>query len=217
MNRRNALESNALLGRQSQFAGAPGDTSVDQVSDEIGGECAAAPDVGGTNAQLALVRPVDAEVDIEVMKAIPKSFAVEDEKSANWLVRKVVAARQYAQKVKEWSEIEQRRAEREEASLMFLFGRQLERWCKGEIDKLAGRRKSINLPSGTVGFRHIGCSLQVDDERAVLDWAASECPDAVTTVTKLSRSTLVANFKETGLVPPHGVHLEPETDKFYVR
>ena len=44
--------------------------------------------------------------------------------------------------------------EREEKTLMFLFGRQIEDWAKAEIEKLRGRRKSINLPGGTVGFRH---------------------------------------------------------------
>src|SRR4051794_28526957 len=58
--------------------------------------------------------PQDAEVDTEVLRSVPKMFVIEDEKSASWLVRKILAARAYASRVKAWSEAEQRRAAREE-------------------------------------------------------------------------------------------------------
>ena len=39
--------------------------------------------------------PGDADVDLEVLKSVPKAFAIDCEEHANWLVRKIVAARQY--------------------------------------------------------------------------------------------------------------------------
>src|SRR4051794_29700288 len=78
----------------------------------------------------------DADVDLEVLKTVPKQFRIDDEQSANWLVRKVIAAREYGERVKAWAEQERRRAEREERTLMFLFGRQIEVWAKCEIEKL---------------------------------------------------------------------------------
>src|SRR5882724_2767884 len=83
-----------------------------------------------------LTSPLDAEVDVEVLKAIPKAFAIEDERSVNWLIKKIVAARAYADRIKDWAEQEQRRAVREEATLLFLFGRQAEVWARAEIEKL---------------------------------------------------------------------------------
>lgn len=163
----------------------------------------------------AVANPVDAEVDVEVLKVVPEQFCIEDEKTANWLVRKVIEARQYAQRVKLWAELEQRRAEREEETLLFLFGRQLQTWVRGHIAN--GRKKSMNLPSGTVGFRKVNASLQVDDEHAVLVWAKANCPKAVVTVEKLSRTELKAHFEQTGEVPDVGVRLEPERESFSIR
>ena len=64
--------------------------------------------------------PLDAEVDLEILKTVPKQFSIDSEKAANWLIRKVLNARNYAAAVKEWAAREQRRAEREEQTLMFL-------------------------------------------------------------------------------------------------
>lgn len=160
---------------------------------------------------------VDAEVDMEVLKTVPKRFEITDESSANWLVRKLVAAREYAEKVKLWAEQERRRAEREETTLLFLFGRQIETWAKGEIEKLGGRRKSICLPAGTVGFRKVNACLQIDDEQAVLIWAKSNCPHAVVVTEKLSKSELKAHFEASGELPEVGVHVEPEKNSFTIR
>ena len=41
-------------------------------------------------------------------------IGVHDAESAAWVVRRVVEARQYAQRVRVWAEVEQRRAEAEE-------------------------------------------------------------------------------------------------------
>ncbi|HWE04319.1 MAG TPA: host-nuclease inhibitor Gam family protein [Tepidisphaeraceae bacterium] len=164
-----------------------------------------------------LTSPLDAEVDIEVMKLVPKRFAVEDEKSANWLVRRIIAARQYGLHVKAWAQHEQRRAEREEMTLLFLFGRQIEMWTRDEIQKLGGRRKSIALPSGTVGFRTEGVKLVVDDEDAVLVWVRTNLPAAIQIEEKLKKSVLNQHFDATGEIPDAGVHVESPREKFSIR
>src|SRR5439155_13447674 len=119
--------------------------------------------------------PADAEVDIEVLRVVPKQFAIDSQESCNWLIRKIVAAREYAAHVKEFAETEVRRAQREEMTLMFLFGRQAECCARAEVEQFHGRRKSLNLPAGVIGFRHVNPSLQVDDELVVLAWAKENC------------------------------------------
>jgi hypothetical protein len=160
---------------------------------------------------------LDAEVDLELLKSVPKQFAVVDAKTANWVVRKIVSAREYADHIKQWATLETRRAEREEITLMFLFGRQLEAWSKAEIEKLGGRKKSLSLPAGTVGLRTEPTRLIVDDEDVVLTWVRHHLPDAVEIVEKLKKTILNDHFKHTGDVPDAGIHLEPEREKFYVR
>src|SRR4051812_12532619 len=75
-----------------------------------------------------------------------EAFVLDDEKKVNWVVRKIVEARAYRQRVKRWAEHEQHGAEAEEERLLFLFGNQLEMWAATEIAKLNGRRKSLHLP-----------------------------------------------------------------------
>ena len=50
---------------------------------------------------------------------------------------------------------------------MFLFGRQLEHWAKDAIVKLNGKRKSLALPAGTVGFRGVAAKMVIDDQKEV--------------------------------------------------
>lgn len=159
----------------------------------------------------------DPETDIEVLRTIPKQFRIDSHESANWLVRKVMASRSYAISVKEWCERELARADREEHTLMFLFGRQLEDWAKAEVAKLNGRRKSIGLPAGTVGFRSIPTALQVDNESQVIEWCKRNLTPAVVIVEKLSRAVLKEHFEKTGEAPENGAHVETSVEKLFIR
>lgn len=168
-------------------------------------------------AALAVVHPGDPEVDIEVLKSVPKDFCIDSEERANWLIRKIVAARSYSEHVQAWCEQEQRRAAREEQTLLFLFGRQIEMWAKSEIAKLKGKRKSLNLPAGCIGFRSVSPRLIVDDEGAVLRWAKIHLPDAVVITEKLAKSVINEHAEKEGVIPDEGVHLEPASEKFFIR
>lgn len=168
-------------------------------------------------SEVPLVHPADADLDLEVLKGIPKGFVIDSEEKANWLVRKVGEARKYSEHVKEWADRELRRAAREEQMLMFLFGRQIESWTRDEIDKLRGRRKSLNLPAGSVGFRSTPPRIVVDDETQVLLWAKRFLPTAVIVVEKLAKSILNDHCGTTGEIPEVGVHVESAGEKFYIK
>lgn len=166
---------------------------------------------------LPAIQPCDAEVDVEVLESVPQQFTITDEKTANWLVKKVVAAREYGLRVKTWAEQEQRRTQREEQSLMFLFGRQIETWVRDQIAAAGGRRKSLALPAGAVGFRTINSKLVVDDERIVIAWARTNCEKAIVVMEKLSKSSLDEHFEQTGELPEGGAHVEPAAERFYIK
>lgn len=177
---------------------------------------------GAVAAELVLpaseaIASADTEAERELLATIPSAFAITGPESANWLVRRIVAARRYGDQVKEWAERERRRAEREESALLYLFGPQIERWARGEVEKLNGRRKSVALPAGTVGFRATNPSLQVDDEQAVMRWARENCDGAIVVVEKLSRTALKQHFEATGEMPSEGAHVEPGGEKFFIR
>ena len=103
----------------------------------------------------AVFRPEDTNFE----PAVDEGFCVRDESSANWVIRKIAECRSYAERVTVWAAAEIRRAEKEEEFFLFRFGGQLERWASEEIRKLKGRRKSLNLPAGAVGFRR---AIEVD-------------------------------------------------------
>jgi hypothetical protein len=117
---------------------------------------------------------------------VPERFSVNDDSSANWVVRKILEARAYARHCQEWCERELARARRDEEFFLFRFGRQLEEYAKEQIEREKGRRKSVNLPAGTIGFRKEGPKLVVDDEAVVIAWAKQHLPDAVQIVERLT-------------------------------
>jgi hypothetical protein len=152
--------------------------------------------------------------DLQAM--VPDQFEVRDRASAEWLVRKVVEADAYIDRVKHQANREIRRTQRERDFLLFRYGPQLERWTRQQLEQTKGRRKSVLLLAGTVGFRQTCAKLVVDDQMAVIKWAKRFCTSAVVVVERLSRSTLKSHLTTTGELPA-GAHLEPARQKFYVK
>lgn len=164
-------------------------------------QCAAIPDTS------------DAETP-----SVPEAFHIHDEKSANWVVRKIVEARAYREHVRDWAERETRRAERDEAFFLQRYGGELEAWLRHRLAEVGGRRRSIALPGGTVGYRRQPPKLLVTDEPAVIAWAGLVCPDAVETVTRsrLRRRVLTDHVMQTGELPPAGAALQAEQDRLHI-
>jgi hypothetical protein len=119
-----------------------------------------------------------------------QGFSIDNADRANWLVRRIIEARAYADRVRTWSAREERRAKRDEQRLMYLFGRQLEIWTSQELVANGDKRKSIRLPAGTVGFNRIGPKLVIEDRSAVTDWAREHLPEAIITKEHLSKSVI---------------------------
>jgi phage host-nuclease inhibitor protein Gam len=147
---------------------------------------------------------------------VPEQFVVQDSESANWVIRKINEARAYRKAVASYAAREMKRAEREEEFFLFRFERQLRDWAASEVAKLKGRRKTINLPAGSLSFRHAGPSLVIDDDQAVIEWARISCPRAVQISERLSRSIVKEHFAATGELAERGVHVDPAREVFRV-
>jgi hypothetical protein len=143
----------------------------------------------------------------------PDGFEVRDAASANWLVRKVNDARTYRSSVKAWAEAETRRSEREEQFFMERYGRQLETWAREQIDK--GRRKSVPLPAGVVGFRSEPLRLNVFDEPKIIAWCRHSLPDAIRVQTFIIKSSIRDYVDKTGECPD-GAEVCGGGQRFYV-
>ena len=101
---------------------------------------------------------------------VPQAFCVHDAATANWVIRKIMEARQYAERTRQRAAAEARRAEREEEFLLFRFGEQLKSWARQKLEADNTNRKSINLPAGTIGFRIRPARIDIVDEEKVLSW-----------------------------------------------
>ena len=117
-----------------------------------------------------------AESAAELESIAPQQFEVRDRDSAEWLVRKLVEAANYIDRVKHQAEREIKRTQRERDFLLLRYGPQLQRWARTELETHRGRRKSILLLSGSVGWRAISTKLVVEDMVAVVKWAKKKLP-----------------------------------------
>ena len=168
-------------------------------------------------------------------------FTVQDEASAAWVVRKVIEARAYSERVRAWAAAELRRAEHEESWFLQRFGSQLEGWLRDELMRRGGRRRCVALPSGTVGLRQQPARLEIVNEVAAAAWCRQHVPDALRISVEaegaaaielaawrdahadaacqrqqLLRDPLSRHLAETGELP-EGTVIRPAQDQFYVK
>lgn len=173
--------------------------------------------------------------------SVPEQFVVDDAQKASWVVRKVVEARTYAQRVQAWCERELRRAEREEAWLLRRFEPELASWTRAELQRQGGRKRSLNLPGGSVGFRLQPPKVEIIDEQTLIGWCRSHMPIALKVTVEANdqqgiellqwqqqrarnsrlrqqvlRDPLNHHVSETGEIPEGGA-VRPAVDQFYVR
>lgn len=150
---------------------------------------------------------------------VPDRFRIHDEATANWLVRRVVEVRCYRDRVKAWAEREVRRADRDETFFLDRYGAELGAWLRCQLSEQRGRRRSVALPGGTVGFRRQSPKWVVLDEPAVLAWAETACPEAIETITttRLRKRAFVEHLTRTGEMPPLGAELQSAADRLYIR
>ena len=153
--------------------------------------------------------------DEELEAQLPEQFAVCDEGSANWVVRRVNEARAYARRVKEWAERETQRARREETFFLKRFRYELEVWLVAELKSRGSKQKSINLPAGRLGTRKSKGKLVIHDEQAALGWARDHCPDAIQTVERVAKQPLNKHLETTSELPP-GTTLEDPAEHLYI-
>jgi phage host-nuclease inhibitor protein Gam len=158
-----------------------------------------------------------ATVEEDAALEVPAQFVVDSDEAANWVTRKITEARAYARRCEEWCEREKVRAKRTEDFFLWRFGSQLVQWAGARIAEQGGRRKSVNLPAGTLGFRHEPPKIIVDDEAAVVEWCKKHHPELLIVVAKVSKANLNDHIQSSGEMPDRGVHMEPEREKFFVR
>jgi hypothetical protein len=163
-----------------------------------------------------IVTGSELEANQHVNLSVPENFSVRDAATANWLVRKIVEARAYGKHVREWAARELRRAQNEEKFFLYRYGQQLEDWARQQVDREDGRRKSLKLPAGTIGFRTYPPHLEVKDEQELLRWCKANLPVALA-VTEMVLKTVVKNHIASTGELPIGAEVVGGGEKFFIK
>lgn len=160
----------------------------------------------------------DRQEELDDLKPAADAFHVHDDKTAAWVIRKIVEERAHRQRVEDWHLAELRRSERRERFLLHRFGGELEAWARQQLTQQHGNRRSIHLPSGTIGFRTEPLKVEVKDETTLVAWCREHLPSAIKTVKTFSilKSEIASHIKTSGECPD-GAELAGGKDKFYIK
>lgn len=149
----------------------------------------------------------------EIEFLLGDDFRVCDAGSADWVVAQITRWRDELARVKAQMEKITGRIEGEIKFFETRYEEQLRDWAKTAI---TGKRKSIDLPHGRVGFRHVGERVEVIEEEAAIEAARASVPEAVKVKVSLSLTALKEHFKATGEILP-GCGVVPAEERFYVQ
>jgi hypothetical protein len=180
----------------------------------------------------------------ETPEEVAEEFHITDDKSAEWVLRKIAECDAHTERTKAWAEEITQHNEKRKQRLLERFGVELEAYAQERLKD--AKTRSFKLPSGKLGFRSTTPQLVVRDENVYSKWVETNLPSALrleleADVSKLSRDQLwnvktsldsmgvlvcvestpiksVVNdyFKESGIVPD-GCDFVPAEDKFYVK
>lgn len=162
-----------------------------------------------------------------------------DERTANRVVRRVNELRRYIEHVEQWAASEIRRTQRQEERLMQWFRPGLQAWARERLGN--GRRRSIALPGGSLGFRRQPVRPVVVNEVEAMAWCRAHLPAAlrvqvaaegddalqlrqllegvecgVEVSEQVRIQVLAAHVKSSGQHPP-GVSMGGGDERFFVR
>lgn len=142
----------------------------------------------------------------------PGAFVPTDARGVEWVLGKIADRRARAARIRENAERMARAEEREAEALEWHYGGALQHFLQGQIE--GGKRKSVRLFHGVLGYRTKPAGVQVTDPAALLAWAKANFPAAVTEA--LDRKALAARLLDTGQAAD-GARLMPSEEIFYIK
>ncbi|MCW3053837.1 MAG: Bacteriophage Mu Gam like protein [Chthonomonadales bacterium] len=113
----------------------------------------------------------------------PEGFHICDERSANWLLRKLANIAAEKRRVTAQADEILRQLDADAQRLQHLFGAELEQFARHTLATTGSKRRSLTLLQGTLSFRTIAPALRVSDTAAAIRWAKQHAPALVTTTT----------------------------------
>ena len=110
------------------------------------------------------------------------------------MLGKMAAARAEAKLIRENAEMMARECERRAEALEWKYGANLQTWLRAELT--GGKRRSVRLLHGVLGYRTKPAGVSVTDPAAALAWATENLPAAA--VLTLDKKALADALLTTG-------------------
>ena len=140
------------------------------------------------------------------------AFVPTDAEGVDWVLGKMADARARAARIRENAELMARAEERKAEALEWKYGAALQSWLRAELE--GGKKKSVRLYHGVVGYRTKPAGVTVTDPAAALSWAQENLPAAVTLT--LDKKALAEALLATGEALDFA-KLNPAEDVFFIR
>ena len=170
-----------------------------------------------TPAPASAIEPVDAE-RAELVEDLFQHRKGSDLSLPEWYLAEMGKCEFMAERIKSQAEKMLREVEGRRKALEWRFGSEFREAVERALaEKNRGKSKpvrSIKYHTGTAGFRTTPPKLIVLNAKALMDWAAINCPDAVRMEPRLHVSPVKAHIEQTGEVVP-GCEYRGKLDKFY--
>lgn len=139
---------------------------------------------------------------------------VTTEAEANLIVRAFTEIDAQAERLRAQLDARMRRIERKRKSLEYLFENALAQWT---ADNLSGKRKSIVLADGTVGYRTIAARTVTESDATLREWGKVHLPQSI----NWDRAPLLVSVVQSweakeGQLAPGRIAQEAE-QRFYIK
>ena len=141
-----------------------------------------------------------------------EAFLPDTAEKVDWVLGKMNAARAEAKLIRENAELMAREAERRAEALEWKYGANLQTWLRAELGE--GKKKSVRLFHGVLGYRQKPAGVSVTDPAAALSWAQENLPAAVTL--NLDKKALSDALLTNGEAADFA-RLNPAEEVFYIK
>jgi hypothetical protein len=163
------------------------------------------------------IQPVDAE-RAEIAAELMEQRSGSGLSLQEWYLGEMAKCEFMADRIKDQTERMLREIENRRKALEFRFGAEFRAAVEADLaEKAKGKSKpprSVKYHTGTAGFRTTPPKLIVLNAKALMDWAAVNCPEAVKMEPTLHVTPIKAHIQAGGELPP-GCDYRNKVDKFY--
>lgn len=132
---------------------------------------------------------------------------------AEWYIQRMTEIEETRRRIREMARSMDAALERRRKGLIWKFGAEFKEEIDERLRSQGGRKKSVTLLTGRAGYRATKGKIVVQDRKALAEWCASNCTEALEIVVART-SPIREHIEANGEIPP-GVEYVGPGDVFY--